>query len=165
MDISKRKELFSIAYLTAMAAQAGLNHQFPAVDDDSIDISLMGKGYTGTIRSPQIDIQLKCTSQDIIEGDKLKFDLKLKNYNDLRGENVGNTRYLMVLIVPEDPSEWAEIGKDNLTLQNSFYWSSLRFSPETSNASKIRVEIPTSQRVNTDTLLSFMDMASKGEFI
>ena len=81
MDVSKRKELFSVAYLTALAAQVGFNHQVPTVDDDSIDISLLGKGYTGLVRSPQIDIQLKCTSKYEIEDDGLKFDLKLKNYN------------------------------------------------------------------------------------
>ncbi|MCT7361042.1 DUF4365 domain-containing protein [Thalassolituus pacificus] len=165
MDVSKRKELFSVAYLTALAAQVGLNHQVPTVDDDSIDLSLMGKGYNGIVRSPQIDIQLKCTSKEVIEGDCLKFDLKLKNYNDLRGENVGNTRYLMVLVVPDEPEEWATIGYDNVTLQNSFYWTSLRFNSETSNITKVRIEIPVSQKVTSETLLSLMDMASKGEFV
>lgn len=165
MDVSKRKELFSVAYLTALAAQVGLNHQVPTVDDDSIDISLMGRGYTGLVRSPQIDIQLKCTSKYEIEGDSLKFDLKLKNYNDLRGENVGNSRYLMVLVVPDEPEKWATIGEDNLTLQNSFYWTSLRFNRETTNSTKVRIEIPVSQKVTSDTLLSLMGLASKGEFL
>lgn len=165
MDVSKRKELFSVAYLTALAAQVGLNHQVPTVDDDSIDISLMGRGFTGLVRSPQIDIQLKCTSKYEIEGDSLKFDLKLKNYNDLRGENVGNSRYLMVLVVPDEPEKWATIGEDNLTLQNSFYWTSLRFNRETTNSTKVRIEIPVSQKVTSDTLLSLMGLASKGEFL
>lgn len=165
MDLSKRKELFSIAYLTAVAAKAGLNHQSPVVDDDSIDLSLMGKDYTGKVRNPQIDIQLKCTSQDVINGDRLKFNLKLKNYNDLRGEDVSNSRYLMVLVVPDNPENWATFGDDNLILQNSFYWASLRFSPETLNTSQVLIEIPTTQKVTSETLLSLMSMASKGEFV
>ena len=165
MDVSKRKELFSVAYLTALAAQVGFNHQVPTVDDDSIDISLMGKGYTGLIRSPQIDIQLKCTSKYEIDDDGLKFDLKLKNYNDLRGENVANPRYLMVLVVPDEPENWATIGEDDLTLQNSFYWTSLRFNSETTNSTKVRIEIPASQKFTSDTLLFLMGLASKGEFL
>lgn len=165
MDISKQKELFSVAYLTALAAQVGLNHQVPVVDDDSIDISLMGKGYSGTVRSPQIDIQLKCTSQEVIDGDTLRFDLKLKNYNDLRGDDVGNSRYLMVLVVPNAPEEWASIEDNCLTLKNSFYWTSLRFEPETENKSQVRVEIPLVQKVTSKTLLCLMKKASQGEFI
>ena len=162
---SNYKEQFSVAYLTAMAAQAGLNHNAPVIDEDSVDISLMGKGYLGLIRNPQIDIQLKCTSQDVIEGDKLTYDLKVKNYNDLRGENIANTRYLMILVVPDNLDNWLMHGNDDMTLLHSLYWTSLRFRPETKNTSQVRIEIPTSQKVTTSALLSLMDMASKQEYV
>lgn len=162
---SNYKEQFSVAYLTAIAAQAGLNHNSPVIDEDSVDISLIGTGYLGLIRNPQIDIQLKCTSQNVIEGDKLKYDLKLKNYNDLRGENIANTRYLMILVVPDHHDDWLVHGVDDMALQRSLYWTSLRFEPETNNTSQVRIEIPTSQKVTTPTLLSLMDMASKLEYV
>lgn len=46
MDAGKRKEQFNIAYVHAMAAQAGFNPSQLMVDDDSIDIQLTGKGFT-----------------------------------------------------------------------------------------------------------------------
>lgn len=98
MDLSTQKEQFSIAYVKAIAAQAGLNYAIPVVDNDSIDISIIGRGFKGRIRSPQIDVQLKCTSNGVFEEDTLKFDLKLKNYNDLRGEGCLAPRYLVVLV-------------------------------------------------------------------
>lgn len=53
MDIDKQKEQFNIAYICALAAQAGLNHSVLAVDDDSIDILLQARGYVGKpIRNP-----------------------------------------------------------------------------------------------------------------
>lgn len=38
MDICKRKEQFSIAYIQAIAAQIGINHSIDVVDDDSVDL-------------------------------------------------------------------------------------------------------------------------------
>ncbi|KAI1698528.1 hypothetical protein Ddc_19045 [Ditylenchus destructor] len=71
MEIGKRKELFNVAYVCALAAQAGLNYESLFVDDDSVDITL-----------------LKCTSGHYLSGEVIKFPLKKKNYDDLRGENV-----------------------------------------------------------------------------
>ena len=59
MDAGKKKEQFNIAYLHAMAAQAGLNPSQLMVDDDSIDIQLSGKGFTGMLRNPMVQLQLK----------------------------------------------------------------------------------------------------------
>jgi hypothetical protein len=59
MDIAQRKEQFSKAYIKAIAAQIGLNPSKPAVDDDSIDICLEGKGFTGKLRNPRIKVDPK----------------------------------------------------------------------------------------------------------
>ena len=38
MYITQQKEQFSLAYVLAVAAQAGVNHTTPVVDDESVDI-------------------------------------------------------------------------------------------------------------------------------
>lgn len=125
MDISARKEQFSFAYIQAIAAQIGLNYSKDAVDDDSVDIRLSGKGFTGgKVRNPKIEIQLKCTSQDVVKGDVIKYPLKLKNYNDLRGEDVAAPRYLMVLVVPEAIDNWTHF-TNNADLVKVFVTSQL----------------------------------------
>ena len=86
MDDNQKKELFSKAFVKALAAQSGLRSAEPDVDDDSIDVIIRGRGYPTGIRNPQIDVQLKCTANDEGDEDFLKFSLSLKNYNDLRGE-------------------------------------------------------------------------------
>lgn len=166
MDISARKEQFSFAYIQAIAAQIGLNYSKDAVDDDSVDIRLSGKGFTGAkIRNPKIEIQLKCTSQDIDKGDVIKYPLKLKNYNDLRGEDVAAPRYLMVLVVPERIDNWTHFTNNALVLFNNCYWASLRYKPETKNSTNVSVEISVEQKVTTESLMGLMELASKGEYV
>lgn len=166
MDISKRKEQFSFAYIQAIAAQIGLNHSFPTADDDSVDITLNGKGFIGgKLRNPCIDIQLKCTSQNVIKGNSIKFPLKLKNYNDLRGEDVAAPRYLMLLVVPGKTEKWTHSTNNALILFNSCYWTSLRYKPEMNNTTNVTVEFSIEQKVTTESLMELMVMASKGQYV
>jgi len=166
MDISARKEQFSFAYIQAIAAQIGLNYSKDAVDDDSVDIRLSGKGFTGgKVRNPKIEIQLKCTSQNLVKGDVIKFPLKLKNYNDPRGEDVAAPRYLMVLVVPEQIGNWTHVTNNALVLFNNCYWASLRYRPKTKNLTNVSVEISVDQKVTTKSLMKLMELASKGEYV
>lgn len=164
MDPNKQKEEFNYAYICALAAHAGLNKGKFDVDDDSVDIVFQSKGYVGcTFRSPQIQIQLKCTSQSLVDGDVIKFPLPIKNYEDLRGDNVIAPRYLAVLLVPEDIAEWVQHNEDHIALFNSCYWVSLRDAGPTTNKTNVTVSIPLEQRLTSDTLRLMMDRASVGE--
>ncbi len=104
MDPQKQKEEFNYAYVCALAAHAGLNRISSSVDDDSIDVAFKSRGYVGhLVRSPQIEFQLKCTSQELVDVEEavIKFPLPRKNYDDLRGGDFASPRYLAVLLVPE----------------------------------------------------------------
>ena len=163
MDPKKQKEEFQYAYLCALAAHAGLNRGDFRVDDDSVDITFQGKGYHAKIRNPQIQIQLKCTSQSLIHGSVIKYPLPRKNYDDLRGENVVAPRYLAVLLVPGNKDNWIVDHSDHISLHNICFWISLRDFPPTSNVTSVTVEVPLSQRLMTTTLLKMMEAASDGE--
>jgi len=126
MDPQKQKEEFNYAYVCALAAHAGLNRISSAVDDDSIDVSFKSKGYIGhLVRSPQIEFQLKCTSQNLVDGDVIKFSLSRKNYDDLRGDDFASPRYLAVLLVPANTNEWIAHNPEHIALYNNCYWLSL----------------------------------------
>jgi hypothetical protein len=164
MDTGKRKELFNTAYVVALAAQAGLNYESLVVDDDSVDITIVARNFVGgQIRNPKIDLQLKCTSKDYVKGGVIKYPLKRKNYDDLRGENVLTPRYLAVLVVPETPEEWLQHHDGHISLHNCCYWTSIRHAPDTTNTSKIVVEVPLAQRLTTNALLELMKLASNLE--
>ncbi|MEZ2225342.1 MAG: hypothetical protein ACBR50_03540 [Microcoleus sp.] len=52
MELNQQKELFSKAYVRAVAAVAGFSVNQLEVDDDSIDLHIVGRGGGGTIFSP-----------------------------------------------------------------------------------------------------------------
>jgi hypothetical protein len=165
MDPKKQKEEFNYAYVCALAAHAGLNRGDFRVDDDSIDITFQAKGDfgPGRRRSPLIQIQLKCTSQDLVVDDVIKFELKVKNYNDLRGDDLVVPRYLAVLLVPDDVEAWIAHNEGHIALYNSCYWLSLRNFAPTDNEATVTVDVPLAQRLTSSTLWDMMNRASAGE--
>ena len=166
MDPQKQKEQFNYAYVCALAAHAGLNRVDSAVDDDSVDVSFKSKGYNGhPIRSPQIEFQLKCTSQDLVDGEMIKYPLSRKNYDDLRGSDFSAPRYLAVLLVPSEVDAWVVHNDLHIALFNSCYWLSLRDAEPTDNAAQITVAIPLAQRLTSAILREMMDRASEGEWL
>lgn len=160
MYTSNKKEQFNIAYIGAMAAQAGFDTLEPKVDDDSVDLYLTGKGFKGKIRNPQIQLQLKCTSQDLVSKDEIKFPLKRKNYDDLRGDDLVCPRYLVVMLVPKEEQKWIDHHTTGMTLHHNCYWVSIKNWPATKNTS-VTVNIPLHQRVTTETLKNLMLSASE----
>ncbi|EUC21455.1 DUF4365 domain-containing protein [Paraburkholderia hospita] len=163
MDIGKQKEQFNVAYVQAIAAQAGFNPSKLEVDDDSIDLELSGRGFTGLVRNPRLQLQLKCTSQDVVSGDVIKFPLSRKNYDDLRGTDVICPRYLAVLLVHEQPTQWLQHHSEHMALHNACYYLSLRDHPGTTNTTTVTVEVPLSQRLTTASLIQLMTAASNQE--
>lgn len=168
MDPHKQKEEFNYAYVCALGAHAGLNRTSLAVDDDSIDVAFKGKGYHGhLVRSPQIEFQLKCTSQDLVdvEAEVIKFPLPRKNYDDLRGPDFASPRYLAVLLVPEEVGGWIGHEEQHIALRKNCYWLSLRDHAPTDNVHAVTVYIPLAQRLTSATLKDMMDRASDGEWL
>lgn len=166
MDPKKQQEEFNYAYVCALAAHAGLNRISFAVDDDSIDVAFKSKGYSGRlIRSPQIEFQLKCTSQDLVKGSAIKFPLSRKNYDDLRGDDFAAPRYLAVLLIPANTAEWVAHNPEHIALHNNCYWVSLRNAVPTKNETSITVDVPLAQRLTSMTLQQMMDRASDGEWL
>lgn len=162
MEITQKKEQFNVAYISALAAQVGINTSKPTVDDDSVDMILIGRGFQGRWRNPQIDLQLKCTSQDLIQGDTLRYPLTKKNYDDLRGDNLLSPRYLVVLVVPDMHNDWIEHKENHMIMRHLCYWTSIKDMPESDNTTSVTIEIPLVQRFNSDALLKLMECASQG---
>ncbi|MBI2570942.1 MAG: DUF4365 domain-containing protein [Candidatus Schekmanbacteria bacterium] len=84
MYLSFQQEEFSRAYVHAVATVAGFKIYPPAFpDDDSIDLSIGTRGLLGKIRSPRVDVQLKCW-RGTVDGEVLSYELPIKNYGELR---------------------------------------------------------------------------------
>jgi hypothetical protein len=163
MDISQRKEQFSRAYVHAVATVAGFSLYRPEVDDDSIDLTIAGRGGQGIPRPPRIEIQLKCTSQDLLHRQHLVYPLKRKNYDDLRRVELVVPRLLVVVTVPDDESEWLHQSEENLILRRCAYWASLRGLDEMENVRSISIRLPRQNVLSVEGLRGLMKRAGDKE--
>ena len=96
----------------------------PEVADDSVDWTVKARLYG----HPSPDVQLKATAQDVLEEDGVHFELKLKNYDELRDTNLLYPRLLIVVVLPgDDPAGWIPLqDEERLALSRCGYWLSLR---------------------------------------
>lgn len=157
MDEALRKEQLSMAYIRAVAACAGFQVVRPEVDDDSVDGIIMADFG----RRPRLEIQAKATSQDMSSGDHIRFPLKVKNYNELRIDTL-HPRLLVVLLMPENESDWLTQTTERLCLHHCAYWLALHDQPPTSNTSTVTVHMPRANVFNPDHLTDIMHRIQNG---
>jgi hypothetical protein len=167
MHIDQQKEQFSRAYTHAVATVAGYALYQPSVDDDSIDLGIASSAAGGTVRSPRVEAQIKCTSAYPLATNHLSYPLKLKNYDDLRDAGVLVPRILIVVVVPSDPAAWLEHSDEQLILKHCGYWLSLRgLSASSSQAAdpRVTVQLPRRQPLNVQELQGIMNRIGAGGF-
>ncbi|MGH7173275.1 MAG: DUF4365 domain-containing protein [Gemmataceae bacterium] len=151
MTEEQQKEQFSIAYVRAVAAAARVNVYKPEVDDDSVDIGFAVRSVVGRPQSPRLEAQLKCTAVADSDEQDFRIELKVKNYNELRGEHYV-PRVLIVVIVPASPQDFLTQDHESLALHHCGYWLSLEAMPETTNTATVTVAVPRSQIFTVEAL-------------
>jgi hypothetical protein len=103
-----------------------------------------------------IHLQLKCTCDASIEpdGDGFKYDLSVVAFNDLVDKwNAGhyNRSMLILMVLPDDPSTWLNVGIDELVMRRAAYWyTPAPGTPMSANASTQRIRIPYANAVSLD---------------
>lgn len=162
MHRSAQMEQFSLAYVRAVAAASGYTLYKPEVDDDSVDLVVTASGDTGLRRRPRVELQVKCTAADLISNGVIKFPLRIKNYDDLRGEDLILPRLLVVVLVPRDVADWLEQSESQLVMRRCAYWASVRGLPETENAETVTVDVPRHQVFSMEELSGIMREAGQG---
>ncbi|MBE9120363.1 DUF4365 domain-containing protein [Tychonema sp. LEGE 07199] len=161
MELNQQKELFSKAYVRAVAAVAGFSLSQPEVDDDSIDLKIVARGGEGVVFSPELNLQLKCTSRDVLDGQFIRYPVRIKNYRDLI-VNSQVPRLLVVVLVPENLENWLQQSEDEMCIRYCAYWVSLRGLPERLNTANVTVELPRSNQFTVEALKSIVQRLSQG---
>lgn len=106
----------------------------------------------GTVRSPRLEVQLKCTERDVLREDGVHFQLKRKNYDDLRDPDVMVPRILVVMLVPEDPSEWLnDVPEEEMCLRRCAWWMPLVGEDERLGVESPMVILPRQNLFNPDS--------------
>lgn len=110
--------------------------------------------------SRYIDLQLKCTTENGVFVDEacIKYDLEVKNYNDLvhrRAEGIVPL-ILILVVLPSDQNEWVNIDDNGVLLRRSAYWFRPNGDDEYSeNVSTKRVSIPYSNKLDLNCFDNF----------
>lgn len=81
MFITTQKEEFSYAYTSAVASAAGYSFQIAPrpLDLVGVDVTITGIISPGSRRRTRLDLQLKCTSQNLLEDEGIRYPLEIKN--------------------------------------------------------------------------------------
>ena len=137
MTVDTQKELFSLAYVRAIAAVCGASATKPEVDDDSVDLAFQAKPRA------YLEAQVKCADRSLytVTSTHIHYPLKIKNFNDLSDINVPVSRILIVMLVPPVVPSWVVWSHNSLNLHNAAYWMSLR-GMVTQNAANVTVQVP-----------------------
>ncbi|HLK29496.1 MAG TPA: DUF4365 domain-containing protein [Puia sp.] len=159
-----RKSELSIAYAHAIAIKCGYALDHIRIDDESVDVSIRcsGKPLANSIlSSPSVGIQLKSTSNWEFKNGKVHFDLKMKNYNDLKALNA-TPKILVVLCLPQSEDEWISFSPDDLTIRKLAYWLDLYEMPDSTNAETQRVYLE--EHFSPDKLKNIIEKISMQEW-
>lgn len=166
MTEESRKQQYGRAYVLGVAAQAGVNHAIPdndfGVDGEfrSVRFDSARKRYFD--ESCTIDYQLKSTVNVIFEDDVLKYDLEVKNYQDLIVERI-MPMILILYVMPREEAEWFQVGPSETVMKRCAWWCSLQGLPDTSNTDKIRISIPIHQILTPEALKELLEKTRRGE--
>lgn len=113
-----QREGLSKAYVMPVASIAGFQTSEPGPDNDGIDWTIAAPGVRGTVRSPQLDVQVKAHGAAPLAGDRT-FALKQRNYELLIGTDWHVPRILVVMIqdAADDPSAWMDLDDEQLVMR------------------------------------------------
>lgn len=160
------KEDLSISYLRAIAAQAGVTFELRRKDGDSKDVDLCKNVMTnsGDSFNAEFSVQLKatCSSSVYTENeDTIKYNLKVKNYNDLCKKGTKEI-ILCLLVLPDNSDEWVTQSANDLVLKRCMYWYSLKGNQESSNSSTVTIEIPKTNIMSVETMQEMICKIANG---
>ena len=157
-------EELSKGYLEVIASRSGYFNAFQR--DYGTDLTIrkakvcpIRKRYLTTGKA--IDIQVKAVLETyVIDYDdasktNLKYDLEVKNYNDLvdRANEKGSyiPLILAVFIIPHDKSKWIELASDELIVRKCAFWYPIPVgATHSTNTSSVRIEISKANRIALD---------------
>lgn len=149
LQIDGAKSRYSLAFLSAVCAQAGATMVETRQDEDvhAVDATVaLGPSY--------VQVQLKCTWTPRESRNGMRIDLKPEWIEKWR-EKVIPT-YIVGIVVPKSKLDWIEYSEKNVIHNTTAYWE--RFNPETTKSS---IVLPHQNRLTPESLHQWnSDLAS-----
>jgi hypothetical protein len=123
-------------------------------------VPVIGERYIDV--GDQLDLQLKSSTRPRVGETEVVHDLEVRAYDVLRATALGCPRILVLLVLPEDESQWLSQSAEELILRRCAFWMSLRGAPATPNQATIRIRIPGANLFSVDGVRRLMQQLSEG---
>jgi Domain of unknown function (DUF4365) len=123
LPLNEMKQQFSLAFVQMVASAAGCFIKLHSADYDGVDITIASSAEYERWYGPQIELQVKCTAQaDLLTDDTMRWKLKGEPFRLLTNPKSYLPRFLGVLLVPGDPSDWLSQDETQLLTDSCMYW-------------------------------------------
>lgn len=149
------QEQFQKAYVHAVVTGAGCISARPEPDMDGIDLTIRQTVTAEEAYFSALDVQLKSTTQDVVDDLYVSQKLTKSHYDTLRSTKISYPRILVVMTVPPDRSDWVNQSEVRLQMMRCAYWVSLAGADPISKGSKV-VKVPRANIFAVDALCELM---------
>jgi hypothetical protein len=150
---------FGESFVRVLVSAAGLIAGQQDVDHTGVDFSIDFPGVRGTARFPKIEAQVKSWSSPKGSDHAWHYTMDVEHYNNIAGADFSVRRFLFLIIVPSDVTEFAEIDETSMRLSHCGYWLSLAdqpvIDPETQGS--ITVRVPKRNKLTVPALLALLN--------
>ncbi|GLX96122.1 DUF4365 domain-containing protein [Herbidospora sp. NBRC 101105] len=161
MHMTHCKEQFSLAFVHAITAAARCKISDLRVDDERVDFTVRQTANHRVYSSAVVDVQMKCTEQDVLKDDGVHWRLSRDHYDALRDPHTYNRKILVVLLVPSRLGEWLEVSDEGMLLRRSAYWTCLEGGASIDTDSKT-VVLPRERVFTVGQLLAILQRVGDG---
>lgn len=164
LDRNTHQGWYAERYVSALAAAAGLTVAKSEPDVTGDDYTIAFKGLLGGMKHPKIDVQVKSWSESQKHNADgcWQYPMKAAHFNNLAGSNYSLPRYLILVVVPNDWTDYALATPHELRLRYAAYWASLQDREEVDVAVRktVRVPVPVANLLTMHTLRALLDPGS-----
>jgi hypothetical protein len=112
-------------FIHALACAGGFTTSRMNVDLDGVDWQIAYPGPRGTQRSPRIEVQVKTSMAAEVRDGMIHHRLRVEHFNHLAGVGFQIPRFLTLVSVPADATEYAVCTDEHMRLSTAAYWLSL----------------------------------------
>ena len=165
------KSELSYAWLHAVASRVGCECQVSHRHSDGMGVD--ARLFVDEIFAPPpslvrfaVEIQLKATSEPLVlTGNTFSYRLTVEHYDKLRLTEIECPLLLVVLQLPENPTDWLKCSPRALTLKRCAHWVSLYGAPGSENEKYQTVCLPRENRFTPEALRSLLERFCRRERI
>lgn len=145
LHLNARKGRYGVAYLRAIAGQAGCGFGETPPGEDTLAFD-----YTLDFPEAGARVQVKTSAQYQIDGDDDYLTFSAKDKWIKKWSRIKVPLYFVIVVVPDDSGSWLTHDTNGtLMVRTAAYW--VRLTPATFDKTKT-IKVPRSQRVTVGTI-------------